>query len=123
MAQLLSEFNSLGSPWRCRVADEILELPGAGACIPDLVFERAPGEPPIYLELMGYWSRDAVFRRVELVERGLGARVVFAASAKLRVSEAVLESDSAALYVFKGKPSARAVEQRLQALSRASGAA
>ncbi|MFZ5889802.1 MAG: DUF790 family protein [Myxococcota bacterium] len=123
VATLLEDFNSLGSAWRCRVAEEILELPGVGSCIPDLVFERGDGGAPIYLELMGYWSRDAVFRRVELVERGLSARVVFAASSKLRVSEEVLESDHAALYVFRGKPSVRAIEQKLDALARANGSA
>ncbi len=117
VAALLEDFNSLRSPWRARPAQTILELPGIGSCIPDLVFERASGGAPVYLEIMGYWSRDAVFRRVELVERGLADRIVFAVSSKLRVSEAVLESDHAALYVFKGKPSARAVEQKLGLLS------
>lgn len=117
VAALLEDFNSLRSVWRARPAQTILELPGIGSCIPDLVFERASGGAPVYLEIMGYWSRDAVFRRVDLVERGLSDRVVFAVSSKLRVSEAVLESEHAALYVFKGKPSARAVEQRVALLS------
>jgi predicted nuclease of restriction endonuclease-like RecB superfamily len=77
----------------------------------------------VYLELMGYWSRDAVFRRVELVERGLEERIVFALSSKLRVSEQVLDSEHAALYVFRGKPSARAVEQKLNEVARRSSEA
>jgi predicted nuclease of restriction endonuclease-like RecB superfamily len=123
VAQLLEEFNSLNSNWRARPASEILELPGFGSCIPDLVFERTDEEGPVYLELMGYWSRDAVFRRVELVERGLQERIVFALSSKLRVSEQVLDSEHAALYVFRGKPSARAVEQKLNEVARRSSEA
>ena len=46
--------------------DRALDLPGVGLSAPDLVFERAGAT--IYLEVMGYWSRDAVWRRVELVE-------------------------------------------------------
>lgn len=118
VAILLEDFNSLRGPWRARPADAILELPGIGSCIPDLVFEPVAGGAPVYLEIMGYWSRDAVFRRVELVEGGLSERIVFAVSSKLRVSEAVLESEHAALYVFKGKPSARAVEQKLELVTR-----
>jgi hypothetical protein len=117
VALLLAEFALLDSPWQPRVAEHILELPGVGLCVPDLVFEHAAGGPPVYLELLGFWSRDAVWRRVELCEAGLAERVVFAVSARLRVSEAVLaENDHAALYVYRGKPSARAVERKLEAL-------
>ena len=109
-------FAALDTPWRVEVASRILELPGVGLCVPDLVFER-PGQPPVYLEVLGYWSRDAVWRRVELVERGLEARILFAVSSRLRVSEAVLESsDHGALYVYKGAMSARAVERKLDSL-------
>lgn len=110
---LLDDFAALGSSWSCEPAEEILDLPGVGLCVPDLAFRRAPDSAPVYLELLGYWSRDAVFRRLELVERGLACKVIFAASSKLRVSEAVLDSEHAALYVFRGRPSARAIERRL----------
>lgn len=117
VALLLTEFALLDSPWQPRVAEQILELPGVGLCVPDLVFEHAAGGAPVFLELLGFWSREAVWRRVELCEAGLAERVVFAASARLRVSEAVLgDNDHAALYVYRGKPSARAVERKLDAL-------
>jgi uncharacterized protein len=113
---LLEEFAGLGSNWQCESAQEILDLPGVGLCVPDLAFRRRVGEPPVYLELLGYWSRDAVFRRLELVQSGLPHKVIFAASSKLRVSEAVFDGEHAALYVFRGRPSARAVERRLAEL-------
>jgi predicted nuclease of restriction endonuclease-like RecB superfamily len=115
--ELGRDFSALGSPWQVESCDEILDLPGSGVCVPDLVFRRA-GAEPIYFELLGYWSRDAVFRRVELAERGLGRRIVFGVSSKLRVSESVLDPDThAALYVFRGKPTARALERKLEALA------
>jgi predicted nuclease of restriction endonuclease-like RecB superfamily len=110
---LLEEFSALGSSWSCGPAEEILDLPGVGLCVPDLAFRRAGDDQPVYLELLGYWSRDAVFRRLELVQRGLSKRIIFAASSKLRVSEAVFDGEHAALYVFRGRPSARAIERRL----------
>ena len=76
---------------------------------------RGGGEP-VYVEVLGFWSRDAVWKRVELAQQGLGARIVFCASSRLRVSAEVLADDaSAALYVFKGKPSARALLERSSA--------
>ena len=85
-------------------------------CVPDLVFEHANVAAPVYLEVLGYWSRAAVWKRVELVEQGLAERIVFAASSRLRVSEEVLDDEaSAALYVYKGTMSARAIARRLDA--------
>ena len=58
-----------------------------------------------------------MFRRLELVQQGLDQKIIFAASSKLRVSEAVFDGEHAALYVFRGRPSARAIERRLGELS------
>jgi hypothetical protein len=67
--------------------------------------------------VLGYWSREAVWRRVELVEQGLGERILFAVSSRLRVSEAVLDAESpGALYVYKGVMSARSIERKLDEL-------
>ncbi|HET9953254.1 MAG TPA: DUF790 family protein [Polyangiaceae bacterium] len=111
--ELCEDFAEL-SEFRCRPCEEIFEVAGQGVCVPDLVFEPTRGGAPIYLEMLGYWSRDAVFRRVELVERGLAPNLLFAVSSKLRVSEEVLASEHSALYVFKGRPNARAILRKLQ---------
>jgi predicted nuclease of restriction endonuclease-like RecB superfamily len=121
---LARSFAALDSPWNVDVADRVLDLPGVGLAVPDLVFtkKRRKGtkgraRAPIYLEVLGYWSRDAVWRRVELAEKGLAERVLFAVSARLRVSEDVLdEHASASLYVYKGAMSARAILARLDAM-------
>lgn len=108
--ELLDAINALRGPWRARPATVLLDVPGEGICVPDLELSRKGERGPIYVEVLGYWSRDAVFRRVELAERGLGARVVFAVSSRLRVSAEVLgDAVPAALYVYKGKMSPRAV--------------
>lgn len=104
-----------GSPWRAEVANVLLDHPRLGVCIPDLVLRREGGGEPVYVEVLGFWSRDAVWKRIELAQQGLGVRIVFCASARLRVSAEVLAEDaSAALYVFKGKPSARALLERVE---------
>lgn len=104
------------SSWRVRVNEEILHLPGVGLCVPDLCLTR--GEQKIFIEVLGFWSRDAVWKRVELTEKGLGARVVFAVSSRLRVSEEALdETQSASLYVYKGSINPRSLLERVETLS------
>jgi predicted nuclease of restriction endonuclease-like RecB superfamily len=118
---LVRAFRALETPWRVSTNTRILDLPGVGLAIPDLVFERADGgaRERVYLEVMGYWSRAAVWKRVELVHAGLAERILFAVSAKLRVSEEVLGDDlPGALYVYKHAMSARAVAERLDRLVR-----
>ena len=120
IAALLRSFQALESPWRASAKATILELPGVGLTVPDLVFERdVPGGKPVrvHLEVMGYWSRAAVWQRVELVQAGLADRILFAVSSRLRVSEEVLgEELPGALYVYKGTMSARVIRERLDAL-------
>lgn len=110
----VSRFQALGSPWEVTASSDILQLPGTGLCVPDLRFvQRETGEVA-YLEVLGYWSRDAVWRRVELVSQGLTQRVLFAVSTRLRVSEEVLGDElPGRLYVYKGSLSAKEVLRRL----------
>jgi predicted nuclease of restriction endonuclease-like RecB superfamily len=116
VAALVASFEKLRSPWRVSRATAILDLPGVGLCVPDLLFER--DGVSVHLEVMGFWSREAVWRRVELVQKGLPSPILFAVSKRLRVSEEVLPDDApSALYVYKGTLSASAILARLDALS------
>lgn len=114
--QLVERFRALECGWSVRPATKVLDLPGVGLCVPDLVFRHEASGQRVYLEVMGYWSRSAVVSRVELVERGLGEPVIFALSSRLRVSEAMLDAAlPGELYVYKGVMSARAIAERLAA--------
>lgn len=113
--ELVAALRKLGAT--ARLSTTVLDLPGVGLCIPDLEVE-CDGRK-VYVELLGFWSRDAVWRRVELVEKGLGPRVVFAVGARLRVSEAVLpDASPSALYVYKGVVSPRALLDKVDAVAR-----
>jgi predicted nuclease of restriction endonuclease-like RecB superfamily len=116
LAALARAFDKRDTGWKVARADTILDLPGVGLVVPDLVFVR--GREKVYLELLGYWSRDAVWKRVELVQKGLSDKTIFAVSSRLRVSEQVLDDDSSScLYVFKGTMSARAIAERLERIA------
>jgi predicted nuclease of restriction endonuclease-like RecB superfamily len=115
--ELSDAIRELGAGWVAEPCARIVDLPGVGVCVPDLLLRRTRDGREILLEVLGFWSRDSVWKRVELVEKGVGETLLFAVSAKLRVSEAVLdESEAAALYVFKGKPNASALLRRAEAL-------
>lgn len=112
---LLDRISGTDTAWQAYAAAEILELPGYGLCLPDLRFENRLTGEVAYLEVMGYWSREAVWRRVELVRKGLPFRILFAVSSRLRVSEAVLDEDlPGELYVYKSVMSAREILARLE---------
>jgi predicted nuclease of restriction endonuclease-like RecB superfamily len=112
----VAAFEKLGSEWRVDRDPAVLDLPGVGLCVPDLAFERDAGTR-VHLEVLGFWSREAVWRRVDLVRAGLPHRILFAVSRDLRVGEEVLQdAPHAALYVFTRVLGARAVLERLEAL-------
>ncbi len=111
-------FSAMDTAWSVAVAQRVFALPGVGLCVPDLVFEHPDRSRPVHLEVLGYWSRAAVWQRVELVESGMREPVLFVVSARLRVSEEVLgDRESAALYVYKGAISPRGVERKLNQLA------
>ena len=115
--KLRAGFSRLKTPWTVEPAHELLDLPGVGLCVPDLVFSHRESGRRVCLEVMGYWSRDAVWRRVELVQAGLPQPMIFALSSRLRVSESVLDDSlPSQLYVYKGTMSAKVVAARLDAL-------
>lgn len=120
VARLVDRFREMKTPWTVAVAHALLDLPGVGLCVPDLVFTHRDTGRRVYFEALGFWSREAVWKRVDLVRAGLPRPIVFAVSSRLRVSEEVLEDDlPGRLYVYKSAISARAVEERLEEAARA----
>lgn len=114
---LLQALEKQKSPFAAAPAREIFNIPGMGICVPDLKLS-APGRDDVFVEVLGYWSREAVWKRVEWAESGAPKRVIFAVSSRLRVSEEVLPRESgAALYVYKGTMSAPALLRQVEELS------
>jgi predicted nuclease of restriction endonuclease-like RecB superfamily len=115
---LIDAIAESGSPWQAKPATALLDLPGHGMCVPDLTLRHAKTGAQVHVEVVGFWSRDAVWRRVELVEAGLDYHVVFAVGQHLRVSEAALDgAQPGALYVYKRTMSAKALIDRVEAVA------
>jgi uncharacterized protein len=118
VAALLRDLGALPGPWRPEISQAILDLPGVGQCVPDLEFVHQETGQTVYLEVLGFWSRDAVWKRIELAQKGLPQPVLFAVSKHLRVSEAALDADlPAALYVYARTMSASTVMARIHQLA------
>ncbi len=114
---LIAAIKKKKTPWKVEPWGEVMNIPGVGVCVSDLKFS-AQDRKSVYLELMGFWSRDAVWQRVEWAQSGQHERVIFAASSRLRVSEEVLPPESGgSLYVFKGAMSAVAVLKQVEELA------
>ena len=117
LEEIRDAVNRRENAWDARFADVLLDVPGEGICVPDLTFTHRASGWEAHMELMGFWSRDAVWRRVEWAQSGLGAPVLFVLSQRLRVSEEVLgEDDNASLYAYKGKPSVARILAKLDRL-------
>lgn len=114
---LKSAFKSLESSWKVKSNDRVLVGKDGVAIVPDLFFENETTGEEVFLEVFGFWSRAAVWRRVEQVQAGLPARLLLAVSAKARVSEEVLDEGDggSSLYVFKSAISAKEILRRLDA--------
>jgi predicted nuclease of restriction endonuclease-like RecB superfamily len=117
--ELLEELQSLRGAWQPRLSEELIDLTerGGGVLVPDLELSHPDRPEKVLVELLGFWSRDAVFRRIEAAERGLSRKVLFVVSSRLRVSEELLDGvEAASLYVYKGKVSAPALLRKVEGL-------
>jgi predicted nuclease of restriction endonuclease-like RecB superfamily len=122
VAGLVAALRGQESPWQASPAEAILRLPGVGVCVPDLEFVHRESGQRVYLEVLGFWSRAAVWKRIELAEAGLPCPVVFAVSKHLRVSEDALPAEvPAALYVYARTLNAHAVLERVAAVAGRTG--
>jgi predicted nuclease of restriction endonuclease-like RecB superfamily len=118
VVELVEAVRGLGAGWGASPAERVFDLPGVGVCVPDLRLVRSRDGADVFVEVLGYWSRATVWKRIELAERGLGERILFCVSSRLRVSEEVLDdSDSAALYVYKGKMNPQALIRKAEELA------
>jgi predicted nuclease of restriction endonuclease-like RecB superfamily len=129
VAELLEALQT-NANWQARLSDKLIDLTaqGGGVLVPDLELTRMDEagkpekRPPVLVELLGFWSRDAVFRRIEAAQKGLGGKagkapMLFVASSRLRVSEELLDGvEAASLYIYKGKINAQALLRKAEAL-------
>lgn len=111
---LVEAFDALGSRWKVTRAPKPIAIPGEAIVAPDLAFVNEETGEEVLFELFGFWSRAAVFQRVETIRKGFPGRILLAAGKQLRVSDELLEEGEAGeILVFKTALSAKEVLGRL----------
>lgn len=111
----IQAFNRQEAEWTAAENEHIFALPGEIVCVPDLVFRNAETGEEVFLEAFGFWSRAAVWQRIEHIRKGFPARILLAVGKQLRVSEEVLGEDEAGeIYVYRATMSVRVVLERLR---------
>ena len=116
IAKLVAGFRKLKCSWDVAENEEIFALPGEAVCVPDLVFSNRDTGEVVYFEAFGFWSRTAVWQRIEAVGDDFPARLILAIGKQLRVSEELLdESEMGQIYVYKQTMRPRAVLEHLEA--------
>ena len=119
---LVDAVNRLGDGWTARLGSELFDVPGVGIVVPDVALEGPLGRI-VHVEVMGYWSRDAVFRRLDWMAAqarasGPAMRLLLAVSSQLRVSPDLVPPEGhGGVYVYKGTIHARALLERARALA------
>ncbi len=123
-ARLFEQLQTSAPEWKVALSSKLFHFPSIGVLAPDFDCEHESGLT-IHVEVLGHWSRGAVWKRVELVEAGLETPFLFVVGEHLRVSEEVLPDEShGALCTYKRSPSARQVIAKLNVLrERAQGSA
>lgn len=113
---LVRGFRAKHEDWTVAPSDTLVDVRGHAVLVPDLEFTHVASGEVVLMELLGHWSRDAVWKRVELAPR-LPTPMIFAIPSRLRVSEDVLPDDlPACLYAFKTSMRPGAVHERLEGL-------
>ncbi len=116
LEQLREDIKALDGDWKAKPAERIFHAPAVGVLIPDLVFTHKRTKSEVYFEMLGFWSREAVFKRIDAAAK-LNEPFLFAVGSKLRVSEQMVDDNaSTALYVYKTKMNAKSVVEKLNTL-------
>lgn len=122
LAALERAFDKLDTPWELRREASVFQIQGRGVFVPDLQFVHRVTGQRVYLEVFGYWSREAVFRRLELLETGFPHKVLLAVSRRLRVSaQAADDGFPGRILVYTQSIAAHAVRAALDSLADAQG--
>lgn len=93
-------FESITTEWRLEKADRILPLSAQEVVVPDLMLKHPDGRVA-YLEIVGFWRRSYLTRRLEAFAQGGPKNLIVAVSRQLQSSIEGLEGFDGAFYTFR----------------------
>ena len=108
--------NAIAAGFEVSTEAELSTSSSGELLVPDLLI-TVPGKRAVRVEVMGFFSRDALWRRIALAEE-LREAWIFVYSEKLRVKEELVDdSESMRLVSFKSKIRWSVLESRIRALA------
>ncbi|MEM8963536.1 MAG: DUF790 family protein [Acidobacteriota bacterium] len=116
LTQFAERFAELDSDWEVERDGELIDLGGQSVLIPDFVFQHRTSGIRVPMEVLGYWNRGVVRRRLKEL-RDHGPDKMILAIAKNLASGEKEENVPASVYIFRTMPLPRQVLKRLAAFS------
>lgn len=107
------QFAKLESQWQVSSEADIVTLGGQSVLVPDFVFEHADGFR-VVMEVMGFWRRGSLERRLEELRRLGPKQLILAVSKQLLTEDDDLEDLPDEVFLFRQMPVARKVHAFLE---------
>jgi uncharacterized protein len=104
--------------WILTTETDVLPLGGEGVFIPDFAFRRKRRKTKVFLEILGFWNRSAVEKRLDLLRKFGPKNLIVAISKDLCVAKdgsikAELDGLPGEVYVYRSFPVRRELLKRL----------
>lgn len=119
---LIERVEAMKGPWSVERRGEIIDLEGRGVLIPDLALRHTDGRVA-WLEIVGFWKRDWLAARLELLREAAPSNLVLAVPSRLRGSDDSLEDTPVEVIFYKETVIARELIERAEKVAVASPAA
>jgi len=110
-----ARFSEAAPEWSVDREVELLSL-GGEVVVPDFRFVHGASGWTGYLEVLGYWRRGGVERRLEVLRTHEAPNLILALDQRLRLGKQGARGLSAAVVPFRDVPSSRKVRAALEAL-------
>jgi predicted nuclease of restriction endonuclease-like RecB superfamily len=91
-------FEKLNCKWKMTEGEAPINLGGRAVIFPDFTFRK--GRKTAHLEILGFWRKDSLSKRIALLERYGPGNLILAVSRKLRGSKDALEGHSGTVIDF-----------------------
>ena len=86
--------------WELKPSTRIVRLGSQGVSVTDYVLKHPDGRE-VLLELVGFWNRSSMIRKIEQIQEHGPSNMILAAPGRLRVSQEDLSEKDVKVYFFK----------------------
>lgn len=111
---LVERFEALGSRWALERKSEIHDLGGRGVLIPDFVLRHRDDGRVAYLDIVGFWRREYLEARLEMLRDAGPPNLVLAVPARLKGSDEDWKAQPGEVMFYKDVILAKELLERVE---------